>query len=197
MALHTSIQCGYGVLNTGTTFGDNTSPSNFDPFGLARRVLSAWLWLHDPHVKDRTLPFLPPIQMDPPPSAAEIAKFTPADPNSRHTGVLDDNGNRLPPPYNMHVDDNMYADVSTFLVQTVAASAAGLFDLLGWPDDKRVPPPLSYDKLETVYNHSRKAVGRQFNSRRLTVGMPPYKRERCSVCLAEKQQPRRDATLNT
>ena len=44
MALHTSIQAGYAVVNTGGTFGDNTSPSNFDPIGLARRIRASALW---------------------------------------------------------------------------------------------------------------------------------------------------------
>jgi hypothetical protein len=77
----------------------------------------------------------------------------------------------------MHVDDNMYADTKPFLVRSVSASAAGLFDLLGWPDPARVPTPLSMEKLETLYNHQRRMVGRFFDSRRLTVGMVAYKKD--------------------
>ena len=42
-AMHTSMQCGYAVVNTGGTISDNTSPSNVDPIGLARRQLAWYL----------------------------------------------------------------------------------------------------------------------------------------------------------
>ncbi len=182
VALHTSIQCGYAVLNTGTTFGDNTSPSNFDPQALARRYLSQYLWLNDPSVVDRALRALPPIQLEDPPTDAVAQTFRPAHSDSLNLGVFDHNGDRRPPPYPMHVDDNLYADIAEYLERSVAASAAGLFDLLGWPDP-RVPLPLSLDKFEAYYNHKRRMVGRAFDSRRLSVGMLPYKRTALSELL--------------
>ena len=134
---HTSVQCGFGVLNTGATFGDNTSPSNFDPIARARRFMSHYLWTSSPDVVERVLPFLPPITTAPLPTPAEAALFAQSDRDNINTGVIDGNGNRIPPAYHMHVDDNLYADVLRFLVLTVCASAAGLFEILGWPDDPR------------------------------------------------------------
>ena len=67
----------------------------------------------------------------------------------------------------------------------MGSSAAGLFDVLGWPDPLRVPGVLSLDKLETSYNHQRRCVGRWFDTRRLTVGMLPYKREELLVTLSD------------
>ena len=177
VALHTSTQCGFGVLNTGATFGDNTSPSNFDPIATSRRLLASWLWLNDPSVEARTLQVLPPITFSNQPTAMEVAAFTPADMDRLNPGVLDADNNRKAPTYPMHVDDNLYADVEDFLPRTVAASAASLFDILGWPGNPCVPTPLSDDKLVTTYNHLRRMVGRHFDSRRLTVGMLPYKRD--------------------
>jgi hypothetical protein len=87
-------------------------------------------------------------------------------------------GIALPPPYNMHVDDNLYADVIAFIFHTIFVSVAALFYLLGWPTNPLVPSPLSMDKFHGSYNHERKLVGRHFDSRRLTVGMLPHKRER-------------------
>jgi hypothetical protein len=75
MAMHTFIQGAYGVVNTGGTFGDNTSPSNFDPIAFARRQLAWYMWKHDRHVVERVLPYLPPLQLAPPPSAADISAF--------------------------------------------------------------------------------------------------------------------------
>ena len=175
VGMHMSIQCGYAVLNTGSTFSDNTSPSNFDPVALARRYLSQFLWLHDAQVIERTTPHLPPIQMAPEPTPTEVSRFVQADPDTLNPGVLFPDGSRRPPPYPMHVDDNMYADIPEYFPRTVAASVAGLFDVLGWPCPAIVPTPLSMDKLENFYNHERKAVGRRFNSRTLSVGLLPHK----------------------
>jgi hypothetical protein len=85
----------------------------------------------------------------------------------------------------MHVDDHLDAEVLEFLERTICTSAAGLFDVLGWPDPERVPVPLSMDKLETTYSHKRRMVGRLFDTRRLTTGMLPYKRERLIELLKE------------
>ena len=190
VGLHASVQCGYAVLNTGSTFGDNTSPSNFDPIALARRYLSQFLWLHDPLVITRTTPHLPPLQLPTPPTPAEIASFVQADSDRLNPGVFFPDGSRRPPPFPMHVDDNMYADIPELFPRTVTASVAGLFDVLGWPCPSIVPTPLSMDKLEASYTHERKAVGRKFNSRTLSVGLLPYKVQALRTLLVEWLQKR-------
>jgi hypothetical protein len=45
MGLHTSLQCGYCVFNSSSTFGDNTSPSNFDPIVMGHWGLAHHHWL--------------------------------------------------------------------------------------------------------------------------------------------------------
>jgi hypothetical protein len=177
MAMHSYIQGPYGVVNTGGTFGDNTTPSNFDLIGLCRRGL-AWCKWFEPRDHSLILPYLPPLQLAPEPTSTEIALFRPADADSINTGVLDADGNRKAPPFNMHVDDNIYADVKEHMIHTICTSVAALFGVLGYPNDPRVPSPLSMDKFVGWYNHERKLVGRHFNSRTLTVGMLPYKRDR-------------------
>jgi hypothetical protein len=37
VGMHTSSQCAMKKPTTGATFGDSTSPSNFDPLAIARR----------------------------------------------------------------------------------------------------------------------------------------------------------------
>ena len=176
MAMHTSLQSGYCVVNTGGTFGDNTSPSNWDPIGLARRQLAWHLWKHDPTVEDRVLPYLPPLQLAPAPTDDVVLGFRRADADGLNRGVLDTAGERLAPPYNMHVDDALYADIGAHLVHTICTSVAALFDVLGRPDNIQAPSPLSIDKFEAWYNHTRKLVGRRFNSRTMSVGLLPYKK---------------------
>lgn len=183
VAMHTSVQAGYGVFSTGATFGGNVCPPNFDPIACGRRSLSRHLWLTDSTVEMRTRKYLPTLRLAPPCSDQSV--FVPSDSDSLNVGVLDANGYRLPPPFDMHVDDAFYADVEQYLFRGVYSSAAGLFDILGWPDLAHVPSPLSMDKLETDYTHTRKMVGRLFDSRRMTVGMLPYKRDRLLELLLE------------
>ncbi len=176
VALHTSRQCGLGVFNTGATFGDNTSPSNFQPLADGRRYLAQYLWLNDHSVVKRTVSVLPPIHLADSPSDDVIASFTKADTDSLNLGVFYPNGDRRPPPFPMHVDDLFNADVALYMERSITASVAALFDVLGWPDS-RVPLPLSLDKFEASYTHLQRMVGQAFDSRRLTVGMLAYKRE--------------------
>ena len=185
VGMHTSIQCGFAVVNTGGTFGDNTSPSNFDPIGLARRQLAQFLWRTSSTLKEKILKFLPPLRTAAPPTPEEVSSFVQADRDELNPGVLDEEGERLPPPYNMHVDDALYADIEQYLEHTVCASVGALFEVLGFPLDIRVPSSLSNDKFEAWYNHIRKLVGRRFNSRTLSVGMLPYKRDQLLLLLKD------------
>ena len=164
------------VVNTGATFGDNTSPSNFDPLAMGRRQLAQYLWSSEENYVPRITKFLPaPIELAPRPTKSEVNSFGQADADDINVGVLSSDGKRLPPPYNMHVDDNMYADVEEYLPRTICASLYSLFCILGEPTNPLVPSPLSNDKFESKYNHQRKLVGRKFDSRRLTVGTLDYK----------------------
>ena len=184
VAMHTSVQCNLGVLNTGTTFGDNTSPSNWDPIKCARQQRSQFIWLWEAPSWLKARQHLPPLVLAPPLSHLDTV-LAPADKDNLNQGVLFGDGTRKPPPFPMHVDDALYADVSEFLERTVCASAAGLFDVLGWPQPARVPIALSLDKLSTNYNHQRRLVGRLFDSRALTVGMLPCKRAELIANLQE------------
>jgi hypothetical protein len=101
----------------------------------------------------------------------DISSFRPADRDTINSEVLDAAGERLAPPYNMHVDNALYADVGAHLIHTICSGVGALFRVLGMPTNPLVPSPLSTDKFECWYNHERKLVGRHFDSRRLSVGM--------------------------
>ena len=96
-------------MHTGLTFGDNTSPSNWEPIARARQQLGQKLW-HDPDMIAKAAPYTPIMPFNPPATAAERAKFAVAIPDSKNKGVFDKNGNRKEPRFNHHVDDNMYGD---------------------------------------------------------------------------------------
>ena len=182
-AMHTSRQSGYCVVNTGGTFGDNTSPSNFDPIGLARRELGQYLWITATDAIQRVSQYLPALTLASPGDLDTTGSPALADRDSTNPGVINPDGTRMPPPYNMHVDDSLYADVGKYMVHTICVSILALFMVLGFPTNPLVPSPLSADKFEAHYNHKRKLVGRLFNSHTMTVGILPHKLEQLRLLL--------------
>ena len=58
------------VVQSGQTFGDNASPSNWEPIAQARSALAQWFWPHTAHCT-QALSSLPPITFAAPPTAAE------------------------------------------------------------------------------------------------------------------------------
>jgi len=185
VSVHSSRQCGYCVVNTGGTFGDNTNPSNFNPLGLGQCQLAHYLWMAAASAVATITPYPPALNLAPLPTSTDIAAFRPADQDSINPSVLSEDCSWKPPPYNMHVDDALYADVGTYIVHTICVSILALFWLLGFPTNPLVPSPLSVDKFESFYNHQRKMVGRKFNSRTLSVGLLDYKLDQLQVMLRE------------
>jgi hypothetical protein len=179
VALHAFVLLGYLFMNTASTFGDNTSPSNFEPLARARQQHATYLWRTTPvGALAAQLPkYKIDVKMSPPPSLAERQQFSPAYADSIHHGVLDPAGNRLPPPFRHHVDDNLYADTAEFLVHTIAASVLALYAIFGEPDLLRGPDPLSREKFEAFHNYLRKSVGYMLDSRKMRVTILDHKRD--------------------
>lgn len=172
VGLHTSVQGGFAVFNTGGTFGDNTSPSNWDILARTRQCSSRHHWLHNPKVIEQAAQYLPPLAFEP---SCPSVVFSPAQADTINCGVFGPDGSRLPPQFDHHVDDNMYADVGQFMERTVSASVIGLYETLGYPSPI-IPNPLSRDKFNATYTQQRCCVGRLFDSARMTVGMTSDKR---------------------
>ena len=174
VGMHSCVISGQLACSTGMTFGDNTSPSNFEPIADARRQLARFLWKQRDTIS-QTTNFLPAIKLAAPPSANEIRVFARADADSRHKGVLDDKGNRLAPQFDHHVDDNIYADVSEYMYTTVCSSVLALWKILGFPHED-TPDPLSREKFCGTYSHERKTLGHHIDSRKMTFGLTTEKR---------------------
>jgi hypothetical protein len=83
-------------VDTGQTFGDNTSPSNFEAVPNCRSQHAQALW-HRPDTIAWALPLLPAIAHQDPPTLAGAASFVQANCNSLNPGALDALGNRRPP----------------------------------------------------------------------------------------------------
>ena len=161
---------------TGGTFGANFSPPNFEVIRRSTRCASQHFWKQGAATVEEMCPSLPPVQLAPPATAEEVAKFTRADPDSKNTGVMDSNGERRPPPFGRWVDDGMYADVARFMELALASSAKGVYEVLGYPDS-RVPDPLSREKLRAVYTFLRDLLGWRINTRDLSVSLTPLRRD--------------------
>ena len=161
-------------FNTAQTFGGTTSPANFEYLARARKFLARHLYLQQDTTR-RAAPYVPPLEMAPPPSQSDIHQFAHAYRDSRNPGIITDKGTITPPGYNHHVDDNMYCAIATTLHQTVSASILSLYMLLGTPNHLTVDA-LSREKLLTRYTHHRRILGKIVDSRRLMVILPDDKR---------------------
>lgn len=163
---------------SGGSFGTNYTPPNFDPLARARQLAAQYFWNEAEETLRIMAPHMGDIQLQDPPTEEEIKTFTRADPDSELKGVLDEDGNRLPPDYSMWVDDNSYADVRKTMKLTVAASLRGLYEVFGFPQLDIAPEPLARgEKLSLRYSHLRKWIGLQFNGRQLSVAPTAEKRE--------------------
>jgi hypothetical protein len=160
---------------TGTTFGDNTSPPNFEPVARARSELARHLWGKDGTIA-AVAPHLPEPKFEAEPTAAEIDAYQKADADSQNTGANNPDGTPRPPPYNTHVDDCFYATIRKYTWMTACASVYAPFWILGFPS-KHTTIVLSLDKFHTTYGPARRVVGQHVHTRTLLVTVPGDKRQ--------------------
>jgi hypothetical protein len=174
VAMHSYRILEFFAVATGTTFGDCSSPSNWDVVAQARRQLAQFLW-HQTDTIALAAPYLPKFSLTPPPTGEELATFVPAEADSINTGVRNPDGSRVPPPFPHHVDDNMYADVEEHITQTISASQLALFQVLGFPSP-HAPSLFNYEKFDGSLSHQRQTIGRHIDTRRMEVSIVPAKR---------------------
>ena len=179
VALHSYLIYGYLVMATGQTFGDCASPSNWEPIARARQQFAMFLWTQADTLA-RAAQYIPRLTFTEPPADSQYAQ---AATDSLNQGVILPDGTRRSPTYDHHVDDNMYADVREFMPLTIAASILSLYVVLGFPSPT-CRDALSWDKFEASFSHERKIIGIWWDTRRLTVSLPSYKREQLIETLA-------------
>jgi len=119
--MYTSIQAGYAVFNAGGTFGGCATPSNWDVMARAIIAMAQHLWIHLPTIVEQASMYLPkPLEFETEPHQLE-GGFSQALSDSKHQGVLQANGRRLPPQFDHHVDDACFADIKEYFPRTFAA----------------------------------------------------------------------------
>lgn len=177
VAMHACIIFDTLFMSTGMTFGDNTSPANWEPIARARQQLSQHFWKQD-DIIERAAPYLPKFKLAPPPTPEEQDTFVQATADSFHKGVFDDQGQRKPPTFDHWVDDQLYCDVGEHMHRTLSASVLSLYVVLGFPSDL-TPDPLSLEKLVEYHTHIRPEIGCSINTRSMSVGLTAEKRKLC------------------
>jgi hypothetical protein len=66
------------------------------------------------------------LQREPSPLAT-VSEFLQVQPDSQNIGTLHPDGSRKPPPFDHHVDGNLYADIGPRIPQAIAASMLALY----------------------------------------------------------------------
>eukprot|EP00957_Ditylum_brightwellii_P161316 12282792-Ditylum_brightwellii.AAC.1 len=85
---------------------------------------------------------------------------------------MDSNGNPVPTPHNMYVDDNLKADIRPRMKQAMSASIEALFILMGYPEPHRQINAVcmeNYLAAQCVYE--KKQLGIKINTRALALGL--------------------------
>jgi hypothetical protein len=166
----------YLFIATGLTFGDASSPPNFEPIARARMAVS-----HELSKGARPVPDFPEYIgqvrfTSPPPPGFQFAK---ARPDRFNPGVeLPTDGSVVPTEYNMHVDDNLYAAAGVDRMKwAMRCSIAGLQAILGDNDPAHRPCQPDLDKfLSHPVSFERRQLGYVTNTRTMTVTIPEDKR---------------------
>jgi hypothetical protein len=172
VALHACLLFGFLFMSTGQTFGDCSSPANFEPIARARQQYAQFLWSQATTLHlART--YLPKLQFQPQPTDPNV--FTQSTPDSLNQGVFNSDGSRRPPTFDHHVDDNIYGDVEEFISLGVSASILALYLVLGYPSSRN-RDPVSWNKFDGFFTHERKMIGYGVNSRRMVLFMLDHKR---------------------
>ena len=175
------------------TFGDTSSPPNFEPIAIARKHLARYYY-DQPDTIDRVARFLPELNIVLP-SEADIESIMRIPPDSKNPGVVDPQTNvASPPPYVHHVDDNLYGALGPKVKQAVAASILALYVLCEFPTETQ-PDPFSYEKFVNAITHQRKATGTMIDTRSMYLWQPDYKRQNTVELLESWVKTRKDFTV--
>jgi hypothetical protein len=120
----------YLFVPTGATFGDKPSPPSFEPIAIARMAKATELDRLGAEGVPDFPEYIDAVQFAPEPD--EDTVFVQARPDRFNKGVLDIDGKPLPTEYNMHVDDNLYAQVGiTRMKQAMRCSIHALNIVMG------------------------------------------------------------------
>ena len=150
-------------------FGSITSASSWEPL---RRAISAIAmacfarkWLQNRHKL-----YLDMVTWEDIP--ADDVVFVQATKCKQHQGILDENGDELPTPHNIYVDDDLIADTRKRMPQALASAIEAIFTVMGAPCIRLRACAIALDKWSKLkVSYCVVLLGLEFNTRAMTVGI--------------------------
>jgi len=164
------------ALNVAQSFGDCSSPPNFEPFAQSRAAVGEYLSETNTSVPSFS-EYLDNVVFEPNPPTDTV--FVPAIKDKYNQGVMDENDKRKPTEFNMHVDDNLYAEVGIARMQmAMRYSIQALHLVMGGDDPATRPRLVDMDKFfREPVGHRRTQLGSVIDTRLLTVTISEDKRK--------------------
>ena len=165
-----AIQLGNNIhFAVGQTFGDTTSPPNWDPLSRATCQLARHLLLHPESIPQQDHYMSQLIVTTPP--APNSVTFAQATKDTLNSGKQTAEGTILPPNFSMHVDDKLYADISPERIRLAVRAAITANDLvLGLQDAAIKPDATDLEKLiAEPISYQRILLGKHINTRTMMV----------------------------
>jgi hypothetical protein len=134
---------GYFNLATAMVFGSTTSASSWEPFQRAIQALSV-AYTHRRDLIEKQRKYLDMISWATQDPSPDLAREIPC---SINTGVLDNQGNKVPLPARMYVEDALtLATSKKNMEQILAALIEAIFVVIGAPDTSVCQCSLAIDK---------------------------------------------------
>jgi hypothetical protein len=167
----------YLFIQTGLTFGDNSSPPEFEPFAGIHTALGTNLNANSQDIVPEYSDYLDAIQFTPPPPTGTV--FVQACPDKFNPGVLHDNRNQEPTEYNMHVDNNLYAEIEEERMRwAMRCSIHSLNIIMGGCNPTECPNPTDFDKfIRKIVSHQCCQIGYVTDTRLMAITIPDDKRK--------------------
>jgi hypothetical protein len=161
-------------------FGSTPSTSSWEPFRRAIQALSV-VYDHCHDLIDKHRKFLDMISWAPLDQAPDLAKAVPC---SINTGVLNDQGMKVPLPVRIYVDDALtLATSKESMEQVLVALIEAIFVVMGAPDTSARQCSLAmmdeWEKLQVAPIQTM--LGLVIDTNRMTVSVPNNYIQ--SVCL--------------
>ena len=175
-------------------FGSVALASSWEPFRVAIAALAAaFVFFPDLVTKhDWLLRKLRWADVSSPPGSTTTIVH--ARPCTRHKGVFDSAGRRIPTKHNIYVDDNLLAEVKAYMHQALASGFEATFAVIGHPCPSARPVPVNLDKLEELeVSPSQILLGLLVYTRNMTVSISDKFRSEVLVLLTTTWHCRRES----
>ena len=123
-------------------------------------------------------------------------KFVRAAACSQHTGVLRPDGTRKNTKHNMFVDDNLMADVFSYMCLAIVASVEALYRIFGQPQPEYRKSPLSMEKfMRAKCSYKKVQLGKCINTRTMMVCMSDDMKQKLMIELDHWHSQRKSFTV--